>query len=105
MLAISWDGNTDGGLVECGVNVVDGDGVVRVGGVAADVAYNAELAVRGLKALLVDERRNGLGEVDAVDKDVRLDNLWVRAITLLGLCQIPLLDLAAANLLEEVYSS
>jgi hypothetical protein len=36
--------NRYSGLVECGVDVVDGDWVVRVGGIAADVADHGELA-------------------------------------------------------------
>lgn len=99
---VALDVHLDGGLVKGGVDVVDGDGVVRVGRVAADVADDAELATGGFEAREVDERRNGLGEVDAVDKNVRLDDLWVRAVALLGLGQIPLLDLRAADLLEQV---
>lgn len=94
--------NLDGGLVEGGVDIVDGDGVVGVGGVAADVADNAELAAGALEALAIDEGRDGLGEVNAVDEDVRLDDLGVRPVALLGLGKIPLLDLAAADLLEQV---
>ncbi len=91
-----------GRLVESGVDVVDGNGVVGVGCVAADIADDAELAVGRLEALAVDKGRDGLGEVDAVDEDVRLDDLGVRAVTLLGLGEIPLLDVGAANLLEQV---
>ena len=70
--------------------------------VAADVADDAQPAVGRLEALAVDKRRDGLGQVDAVDENVRLDNLWVRAVALLGLGEIPLFDLAAADLLEQV---
>ena len=99
---VALDIDLDSGLVECGVDVVDRDGVVGVRGVAAHVADNAELAVGALEALAVDEGRDGLGKVDAVDEDVRLDDLGVRAVALLGLGQIPLLDLGAADLLEQV---
>lgn len=99
---VTLDIDLDGGLVECGVDVVDGNGVVGVGGVAADVADDAELAAGALEARAVDKRRDGLGQVDAVDEDVRLDDLRVRPVALLGLGQIPLLDLAAADLLQQV---
>ena len=36
--------NSYGGLVKSGVDIVDGDGVVRVGGITADVADDAEFA-------------------------------------------------------------
>lgn len=75
---------------------------MRVRRVAANVADNAELALRRLQALLADERWDGLGEVDAVDKDVRLNDLGVWAVALLGLCEIPLEDLGAVDLLEQV---
>jgi len=100
--SVALDMDTDGRLVEGGVDVVDGNGVVWVCGVAAHIADDAELALGRLQALLVDERRNRLGEVDAVDEHVRLDDLRVGSVTLLGLWQIPLLDLGAANLLEKV---
>lgn len=90
--AVTLNLDVDGGLVESGVDVVHGDGVVRVCGVAADIADNAQLAIRRLQALHVDERWDGLGEVDAVDKDVRLNNLRVWARTLRGLGEIPFLD-------------
>lgn len=99
---VALDVNLDGGLVEGGVDVVDGDGVVRVGGVAADVADDAEVAAGALEALAVDKGRDGLGQVDAVDEDVRLDDLGVGPVARLGLGQVPLLDLAAADLLEQV---
>jgi hypothetical protein len=99
---VALNRNANSRLVECSVDVVDGDGVVRVGRVAADIADDAEPAAGRLEALLVDEWWDRLGEVDAVDKDVRLDDLGVWAFALLGLGKIPLLDLRAANLLEQV---
>lgn len=75
---------------------------MRVRGVTAHVADDAQPAVGRLEALLVDERWDGLGEVDAVDEDVRLDDLGVRAVALFGLWQIPLFDLGTANLLEQI---
>jgi hypothetical protein len=99
---VTLDIDLDSGLVECGVDAVDGNGVVRVGGVAADVADDAELAAGALEARAVDKRRDGLGQVDAVDEDVRLDDLRVRPVALLGLGQVPLLDLAAPDLLQQV---
>ena len=100
--SVALDINPDGRLVEGGVDVVDGNGVVWVCGVAAHIADDTKLALGRLQALLVDEWRDRLGEVDAVDEDVRLDDLGVRSVTLLGLGQVPLLDLGAANLLEKV---
>jgi hypothetical protein len=99
---VAGDVDLDGGLVEGGVDVVDGDGVVGIGGVAADVADDAELAGGRLQALAVDKGWDGLGEVDAVDEDVRLDDVGVGALALLGLCEVPLLDVGAADLLEQV---
>lgn len=58
------DGDRDGGVVKGGVDRVDGDGVVGVGGVARDVDDNAQLAARLREEVVVDEGRDGLGEVD-----------------------------------------
>jgi hypothetical protein len=52
---------------------------VRVGGVAGDVTDDAQTARLGGERLGVDEGRDLGGEVDAVDKDVRLDDLLVWA--------------------------
>ena len=76
---ISFHLNANSWLVKGSVDVVDGDWVVRVGGIAAHVAYNTELAVGRLEALNVHERRNWLREVDAVDEDIRLDDFRVWA--------------------------
>ena len=78
---------------------------MRVCGVAANVTHDAQLTVGRLQALLADKRGDGLGEVDAVDEDVRLDDLRVGSMALLGLCQVPLEDLGAADLLEQVDSA
>ena len=67
------------GLVESGVDVVYWDRVVRVRRIATHIAHNAELAVGRLEALQVDEWWDWLGQVDAVDEDVGLDNLGVGA--------------------------
>lgn len=75
---------------------------MRVRSIAANIAHDAELAVRRLEALDVDERRDRLGQVDTVDEYIGIDNLRVWAIAVFGLWQIPLLDLAAPNLFEEV---
>jgi hypothetical protein len=100
--AVTLNRNANGRLVEGGVDVVHGNGVVGVGRVAADIADDAEPAVGRLETFLVDKWWDRLGKVDAVDKDVRLDDLGVWAFALLGLGKIPLLDLRAANLLEQV---
>ena len=52
---------------------------MRVGGVAGDVTDDAQTARPGGERLGVDEGRDLGGEVDAVDKDVRLDDLLVWA--------------------------
>lgn len=51
-------------LVESGVDSVDGDGVVGVGGIARHIADDAQLAAGSRKKVVVDEGRNGLREVD-----------------------------------------
>jgi hypothetical protein len=68
-----------GGFAEGGVDVVDGDRVVRVGGVAGDVANDAQAAGLCRERLGVDEGRDLGRQVDAVDEDIRLDNLLVWA--------------------------
>jgi hypothetical protein len=75
---------------------------VRVGGVAADVADDAEVAGGGRERLEVDKGRDGFGEVDAVDEEVALDDLGVGPGAVFCLGQVPLLDLVAADLVEEV---
>jgi len=80
------------GLAEGGVDVVDGDGVVGVGGVAGDVTDDAQAARLSRQRLGVDEGRDLGGEVDAVDEDIRLNDLLVRARLGGGLLDIPLDD-------------
>lgn len=58
------DDDGDGGVVKGGVDGVDGDGVVGVGGVARDVDDHAQLTARLGEELVVDEGGDGLGEVD-----------------------------------------
>lgn len=90
-VAALGEGDGHSRVAEGGVDVVDGDGVVRVGGVARDVADDAQAARVGGQRLGLDEGRNLGGEVDAVDEDVGLNDLLVRAG--LGRClgEIPLL--------------
>lgn len=97
-------GERDGycGLGEGGVDVVDGNGVVRVGCVARDVADDAQAARLGGQRLGVDEGRDLGGEVDAVDKDIRLDDLLVGARLGGGLLDIPLDDVLKASADAEV---
>jgi hypothetical protein len=90
------------GLAEGGVDVVDGDGVVRVGGVARDIADNAQAARLSRQRLSVDEGRDLGGEVDAVDEDVRLNDLLVRARLGGGLLDIPLDDVFETGADAEV---
>lgn len=84
-----FDGN--GWLVKRGVDVVNWDWVVWVGGVARNVAHNAQFAVWRSERGLVDEGWNLGREVDAVDKDIGLDDLLVWARLSIGLCHIPFL--------------
>jgi hypothetical protein len=79
------------GLAEGGVDVVDGDRVVRVGGVAGDVADDAQAARLGGERLGVDEGGDLGGQVDAVDEDVRLDDLLVGTGLGRGFGEVPLL--------------
>jgi hypothetical protein len=64
------DLDRNSGLVKGGVDAVDWDGVVRVGGVAANIHHDRQLAIGVFQGLGVNERRNGLAEVDAIDKDI-----------------------------------
>lgn len=75
-------------------------GYLRVG---ADVANNGKVAARGRKRLGVDERRNGVGKIDAVDEDVGIDDL-LEGATLLSLGHIPLDDVLVrdAHILGEL---
>ena len=97
-------GKRDGhcGLGEGGVDVVDGDGVVGVGGVAGDVADDAQAARIGGQRLGIDEGRDLGGEVDAVDEDIGLDDLLVRSGLGGGLWEIPLEDVFKAGADAEV---
>jgi hypothetical protein len=78
LVVLDLDG--DSGILEGGVDGVDGDGVVRVCGVARDVDDNGEVAALLGEEFLVDERGNGLGEVDGVEEDISLGDLLIRAL-------------------------
>ncbi|KAJ8052541.1 hypothetical protein LXG23DRAFT_50544 [Yarrowia lipolytica] len=80
--------NRHGGMVERGSNCVHGDRVVGVGGVSRDVDNDTELSGLLVEQIVVDERRNGLRQVDAVDEDIRVSNL-LEGSTLLGLVHVP----------------
>lgn len=90
-VAALGEGDGHGWLGEGGVDVVDGNGVVRVGGVAGDVADDAEAAGLGGQRLGVDEGRDLGREVDAVNEDVGLDDLLVGAGLGGGLGEVPFL--------------
>lgn len=92
-------------LREGGVDVVDGDGVVGVSGVARDVADDAQAARLSGQRLGVDEGRDLGGEVDAVHEDVRLDDLLVGARLGGGFLDIPLDDVFEAGADAEVDGS
>ena len=90
------------GLRECGVDVVDGDGVVGVGGVAGNIADDAQAARLSRKRLGVDEGRNLGAEVDAVDEDVGLNDFLVRTGLGGGLLDVPLDDVFETGADAEV---
>lgn len=97
-----------GGAGEGAVGVVDGDGVVRVGGVTADVADDGEFAAllgRG-EGFPVHERWDLFGQVDAVDEDVGFGD-FVKGPALGRLRQVPLEDVFVrdAGLAAEVDGS
>jgi hypothetical protein len=79
VVLIVLDLDRDGGVLEGGVDGVDGDGVVRVCGVARNVDDYSEVATLLGEEFLVDERGDGLGEVDGVEEDISLRNFLVRA--------------------------
>lgn len=62
-----------------------------VGGIARDIADDAQLAVWRSEGCLVDEGWDLGRQVDAVDKHIRLDDLLVWAGLGLGLLDIPFL--------------
>lgn len=97
------DVNPNGRVVEGGINIINRDWVVGVGSVARDIAHDAEVPVGNVQAGQVDKVGDLLGEVNAVDKDVRLDNLG-EGSALSGLRHIPLENvlLRDAGLDEEV---
>lgn len=58
------DVNGDGGVVKGGVDVVDGDWIVGVRSVARDINDNTQFAAGLCQKLVVDERRDGLRQID-----------------------------------------
>jgi hypothetical protein len=98
--------NGNGRLLEGGVDGVDRDRVVGVGGVARNINNNGELAGRSSKGSSINEGGNRLRKVDAVDEDVGLDDLHERS-SLGGLSHIPSDDvlLGDSSLNTEVDSS
>ena len=62
---------SDSWLGEERVDRVDWDRVVWVGSVAGNVADDAEFAVLRIKTVWADEWWDRVGEIDAVDKDLR----------------------------------
>lgn len=61
--------NRDSRFVKGGVDGIDGDGVVGVGGITGDVTNDRQGAF-AVQQFAGDERRNLLGEVNAVNKDI-----------------------------------
>ena len=62
MVVLDGDGN--GGVIKGSIDVVNGDGVVGVGGIARDIDDYAELAACLGEKLVVNEGRDRLAEVD-----------------------------------------
>lgn len=58
---------------------------MRVCGVTRNIDDNSEVATLLGKEFLVDERGDGLGEVDGVEEDISLGDLLVRALKRLAL--------------------
>lgn len=79
-------------LGECRGDSVDGNWVVGVRSVGADIADDPELAIWTLQALHINKAGDLGHEVYAVDENVTLHNLreWS---TFGSLCQIPLQDI------------
>lgn len=84
--------NRDRRLIECRSDSVDRDGVVGVGGIGADIADNRQLAVRCIQALVIHKAGDLRVQVNAVNKDIALDNLLERP-SLGRLSHIPLHDI------------
>lgn len=97
-------GDMHGGPLERGIDVVDGDRVVRVGRVARDVADDRQPPARRGQRLPVDKRRDGRRQIDAVDEDVAAHDLLERSARR-RLGQVPLQHLLRrqADLLEELH--
>lgn len=62
LVVLDFDGN--GGFFEGGVDGVDGEWVVRVGGVAGHVDNDSKVAASLGEEVVVDEGGDRLGEVD-----------------------------------------
>jgi len=64
------DRDGDRGLVKGSIYAVDWDRVMGIGSITANIHDDRELAIGIFQGLSVDEGRNRLTEVNAVDKDV-----------------------------------
>lgn len=86
-------GQVDGSgrLSESRVDVVDGNRIMGIGGIAGDITDDRKFAVGRGERVQGDERRNFCRKIDAVDEDVRLYYFLVR--TRLGGCfgEVPFL--------------
>lgn len=91
----------DGGVGESGPGVVDAHRVVRGGGIAGDVADDAEVPSRltaGLAELVLgDEGRDGrVTQIDAIHEDVGFDDL-VKGSPARRFGQVPFCDVAVRD--------
>lgn len=82
-------------LVKGGVDRVDGDRIVGVGGVARDIDNDGQVALV-VEHLGGEERGDGLVKVDTVDKDLGLEDAGEGASGL-GLGHVPLDNLGLGD--------
>jgi len=78
-----------------------------VGGVARHVNDNTQGPALLGQHLVIDKRRNRICEIDAIDKNVMLPNLFIWALTVLCLAEIPLCNVGLwhTSLEEQVDST
>jgi hypothetical protein len=66
-------------FIECSGNSVDGNRIVGVGRIGADIADNQQLAVWSIQALHIDKVRDLGHQLYAIDEDVALHDLRERS--------------------------
>ena len=73
-LALDLDRNSR--FIECGCYCVDRDRVIWICGVCGNVTDDRQLATRCIERWHIDKVGDLLVEVNAVDEDVALNDLW-----------------------------